>query len=142
MHPALQISMLVLYVLDPRSTSGARYQSVTTCRRTCARIERAVSVSAISVVRSPARWSACTDLVTERVDGHSKRPRETKVSELELAALCEEQVLRLEISVEHPVVVAEGDSLRIKTVDRQSDEQGATGWVMLGSVDARGGAGT
>jgi hypothetical protein len=30
MHPALQISILVLYVLDPNNTSGGRYQSVTT----------------------------------------------------------------------------------------------------------------
>jgi len=30
MQPADQMSMLVLYVLDPKSTSGARYQSVTT----------------------------------------------------------------------------------------------------------------
>lgn len=30
MQPTDQMSMLVLYVLDPSSTSGARYQSVTT----------------------------------------------------------------------------------------------------------------
>lgn len=31
MHPALHTSILVLYVLEPSRTSGARYQSVTTC---------------------------------------------------------------------------------------------------------------
>lgn len=30
MQPTLQISILVLYVLDPSKTSGARYHSVTT----------------------------------------------------------------------------------------------------------------
>lgn len=30
MQPTLHMSMLVLYVLEPKSTSGARYQSVTT----------------------------------------------------------------------------------------------------------------
>ncbi len=37
-----------------------------------------------------------------------KNPREAKVGQLELAPLVDEQVLRLEIAVEHPAVVAKG----------------------------------
>lgn len=52
-----------------------------------------------------------THLVTKRVHRHSKRPRQSKVSELELSSFGEEEVLRFEISVKDSVVVAEGDSL-------------------------------
>lgn len=52
-----------------------------------------------------------THLVTKRVHRHSKRPCQSKVSELELSSFGEEEVLRFEISVKDSVVVAEGDSL-------------------------------
>ena len=50
MQPTLQMSMLVLYVRDPRSTSGARYHNVTTWRHQKVPIE-------------PICWTAHTSLL-------------------------------------------------------------------------------
>lgn len=53
-----------------------------------------------------------TDLVTERVDRYTKRPRQPKVTDLQFTTLVDQQVLRLEISMQHTVVMAVRDTLR------------------------------
>jgi len=60
-----------------------------------------------------------THLITERVHRHSKRSRQSKVSELELSSFGEEEILGFEISVKDSVVVAEGDSLRARKQNRR-----------------------
>ena len=52
-----------------------------------------------------------TYLVAERVDRHTKRARQSKVTNLKLASSVDQQVLGLQISVQDPIVVAERDTL-------------------------------
>ena len=52
------------------------------------------------------------DLVRERAHRDPKRAREPKVRELQVAALVDQQVLRLQVAVQHAVVVAERNSLQ------------------------------
>lgn len=52
----------------------------------------------------------CDDLVTESVDGNAESACKTKVSELELTLVVDQQVLRLEIAMEDSVIMAEGDT--------------------------------
>jgi hypothetical protein len=66
-----------------------------------------------------------TYLVTEGVDGHTKRSSQTEISELELALASQEQVLGFEVSMEHPVVVAEGDTLQALPKREESEDHGA-----------------
>ncbi|KAI3481766.1 hypothetical protein L1887_55613 [Cichorium endivia] len=61
------------------------------------------------------------DLVGECVDRDAEGTRKTKVGELEFAALVDEKVLRLEIAVQHAVLVAEGGALE------QLEHEGAHG---------------
>jgi len=51
------------------------------------------------------------DLVREGVDGDAEGACETKVGELELVALGDEQVLRLEVAMQDAILVAEGGAL-------------------------------
>lgn len=52
------------------------------------------------------------DLVRERVNGDTEGPGKTKIAELELALLVDEEILRLEVSVENAILVAEGDAAK------------------------------
>ena len=51
------------------------------------------------------------DFVGEGVDGDAEGAGEAEVGEFELAFVIDEEVLRLQVSVEDAVVVAEGDAL-------------------------------
>lgn len=55
--------------------------------------------------------SYLTHLVAERVHGNTEGAGETEVTDLELSAAVDQQVLRLQVTVEYPVRVAEGDTL-------------------------------
>lgn len=52
-----------------------------------------------------------THLVAERVHGDAEGAGETEVTDLELSAAVDQQILRLQVAVEYPVRVAEGDTL-------------------------------
>lgn len=47
-----------------------------------------------------------------RADRHPEGPRQTKVSELDLSLSIDEQVLGLQVPMENPVRVAEGQALQ------------------------------
>lgn len=83
MQPTLHMSILVLYVLEPSKTSGARYHSVTTYYQLCPDNQRHQRAY----------------LVTEGVDGYTECSSETEITNLELSSPVNEQVLGLEISV-------------------------------------------
>lgn len=53
----------------------------------------------------------CHDLVGEGVDGDAEGAREPEIAELELALGVDEEVLRLQIAVQHAVCVAKVDAL-------------------------------
>ena len=55
--------------------------------------------------------SICTYLIAERVHRNAKRPRQPEIANLELPSPVDQQILRFEISVQHPIVMAESDSL-------------------------------
>lgn len=57
-------------------------------------------------------WGRGTCLVGEGVHGDAESARKTKVADLELAAAVDQQVLRLQVAVQHAVGVAEGNALR------------------------------
>lgn len=82
-----------------------------------------------------------THLIAERVDGNSKGTCETKVTELELAALGKEKILGLEIPVEDSVIVAEGDALGEKRIQSALSEE-STSHRTRTPLDARAGVGT
>jgi len=96
-QPQDQTSMEVLYVREPRRTSGARYHSVTTCR----------SLSPRKAVQFDSTY-----LIRESVDRHAERSCETKVSYLQLALFVDQQVLWFQITVEDSIFVAESCSLQ------------------------------
>lgn len=52
-----------------------------------------------------------TRLVTERIHWHTERPCQPEITNLEFSPLVDQQVLRLEISVQDTVVMAERDTL-------------------------------
>jgi hypothetical protein len=52
-----------------------------------------------------------THLVAKRIHRHAKRPGQPEIPDLELSTLVDQQVLRFEISMQDPVVVAERDAL-------------------------------
>ena len=52
-----------------------------------------------------------TNLVGVGADGDAERAREAEVGQLQLALAVNEQVLGLEVAVEHAVVVAEGHAV-------------------------------
>lgn len=90
--------MDVLYVLEPKSTSGARYQSVTTLW--------GVQMSLYAIY---GKYNN-THLVREGVDRYTERPRETEIPQLELAFPIDEEILRFEISMKDSIFMAEGGS--------------------------------
>ena len=98
MQPQDHTSMDVLYVREPRRTSGARYHRVTT-RGDVRQSSRAEILSSVA------------HLVRESVHRDTKRPRQTEVTQLELALAIDEQVLWLEISMEDLVLVTKGGPL-------------------------------
>ena len=51
------------------------------------------------------------NFIGECVDGDAEGAGEAEVGELELAFVVDQEVLRFEVAVEHPIVVAEGDAL-------------------------------
>ena len=56
---------------------------------------------------SPELHAKGTDLVRECVDRNTERPSKTKVPQFELPFPVDEKVLRLEVAVQYPVLVAE-----------------------------------
>ena len=70
MHPHDQTSMEVLYVLEPRRTSGARYHKVTTFP---------------VMSQDFRRRDYATHFVGESVNGYTKSSGEAKVSKLEFS---------------------------------------------------------
>lgn len=94
--------MEVLYVREPRRTSGARYHSVTTYDRW---YEHACATFQISM-RSQ------THLVRESVYRNAESSRKTKVTQLQLSLPIDEQILRLEIPMEYPILVTERGALQ------------------------------
>lgn len=67
-----------------------------------------------------------TDLVGKGVHWNTERPRQTKVTKLQLAFPVDKQVLRLEITVKDPVLVAEGGALE-KLIHEAPDCDGVEG---------------
>lgn len=53
------------------------------------------------------------DFVGECVDGYTKRPRQSEVTNFELSSPVNEQILGLQISMENAVVVAVGNTLHL-----------------------------
>ena len=75
--------------MPPRSTSGARYQSVTICQDAC-------GVSRLPVPPAAARVA---HLVRVALHGHAESAAEAQVGNLQdIAPLVHQQVLRLQIS--------------------------------------------
>ena len=52
------------------------------------------------------------NFIGERIDGDAEGTGEAKVSKFELAFVVDQEVLRFEVTVENPIVVAEGNSLK------------------------------
>lgn len=46
-------------------------------------------------------------LIRERIHRHAERPRQSKISQLQLAFPIDQQILRLQIPMKHPVFMAE-----------------------------------
>ena len=84
--------MYVLYVLEPKSTSGARYQSVTTLW--------GVQMSLYAIY---GKYNN-THLVRESVDRYTERPRETEVGDPQRAVVGDEQVGGFHVAVEYVVL--------------------------------------
>lgn len=72
------------------------------------------------------------DLVGKGVDGNSKSAGKAKISELQLALVVDEKVLRLEIAVQDAVLVAEGNTAE-QLVHERLDSHG----IQLASVASR-----
>ena len=51
-----------------------------------------------------------THLVRESIDRYTERPRETEITQLELALPIDEEILRFEISMKDSIFMAEGGS--------------------------------
>lgn len=94
MHPHDQTSMEVLYVLEPRRTSGARYHKVTTLH--------------ITSQVSHGHRDDIAYFVGECVYGNTKGPGQAEISEFELTFPIDEKVLRFQIAMQHSVLVAKG----------------------------------
>lgn len=81
-----------------------------------------------------------THLVTESVHRNAEGTGETEVTDLKLSAAVDQQVLRLEITVENPVGVTEGNTLRSALqIHRSSHVQQLIGEVLDG-VEGKGAA--
>ena len=51
------------------------------------------------------------NFIGERIDGDAEGPGEAKVGEFELAFVVDQEILRFEVTVEDPIVMAKGDAL-------------------------------
>ena len=91
--------MDVLYVLEPKSTSGARYQSVTTLW--------GVQISLYAIY---GKYNS-THLVRESVDWYTERPCQTKISQLQLSFPIDQQILGFQITMKDPILVAKCGTL-------------------------------
>ncbi len=94
MHPHDQTSMEVLYVLEPRRTSGARYHKVTTLHIMGQALRRGRNYN--------------TYFVGECVYRNTKGPGQAKISKFELPFPIDEKVLRFQISMQHSILMAKG----------------------------------
>ena len=120
MQPTDHTSTGVEYLRLPISTSGARYLGGARAResaRESARDQREglrsprESARAREGERDLGDGPERDDLVRVRAHGDAERAREPKVGELELALAVDEQVLRLEVAVQHAVEVAVRDAV-------------------------------
>src|SRR5579863_1523687 len=94
MHPHDQTSMEVLYVLEPRRTSGARYHKVTTLHTMCQVLH--------------GSRDNITYFVGERVYRNTKSPGQDEIAKFELTFPIDEKILRLQIAMQHSILVAKG----------------------------------
>ena len=99
MHPTDQISIEVEYVRDPRSTSGARYHSVTTS------FENVFT----GIPKALFRRVSVTGSSHLTIDF---LPSESEITQFQLTSFVDQQVLRLQISVKDAVVVTKGNGLQ------------------------------
>ena len=77
-------------------------------------------------------------LVAVRLGGHRLGARQTEVRQLQLAQLVDEQVLRLEVPVQHPVLVAVGQAAQQLEQEQLSADEGRSDAARWGGGHTEG----